>query len=175
MVIPGKEPQSLCGRSIRTGIHPDTETVISDITRNKISCYLSAGYSTRVQSVLPMHSYRWIGTDISATKKACTPDKIFWAQFPALSTATSYFTPDIAVVSVTSTLCDNPSERTWKGIKKIPDRKCRVIPSARRSGEGTGPVPALIFDPFFSFHVIWTFSGKFRKMYSGNCHVTIGG
>ena len=77
MVIPEKEPQSPCAHSTRRGIRHDTETLISDITRNKISCYLSAGYSTRVQSTLPMHSQRGIDTDISATKKASSPEKIF--------------------------------------------------------------------------------------------------
>jgi hypothetical protein len=34
---------------------PDTDTVVAHITENKISRFLSAGYSTRVQSVLRVH------------------------------------------------------------------------------------------------------------------------
>jgi len=69
MVIPGKEPQPLSGCSICTSIRPDTETVVSDVTQNKIGCYFSAGYSTRVQSVLAMHSHRWNGNAVSTIKK----------------------------------------------------------------------------------------------------------
>ncbi len=165
MVIPEKEPQSLCGRSTRTGIHHDTETVISAITSNKISCYLSAGYSTRVHysaNALPsVNRYRYI-----KDKKHCSPDKIFWEQFPALSTAISYFIetslwrlwlPQFAIICL---------KKHRERSKKIPDRNYRVVLIAGGGQEKGQALSSPWFSTgFLSYYEIWTFirwiRGKF--------------
>ena len=52
MILPDQKPilYTRC-----ESIHRERDMVVSDITGNKISCYLSAGYSERAQSFLPVH------------------------------------------------------------------------------------------------------------------------
>ena len=55
MIFPEQEPILQRGCTPRESMHSERDMVISDIAGNKISCYLSAGYSERAQSFLPVH------------------------------------------------------------------------------------------------------------------------
>ncbi len=56
-----------------------------------------------------------------------------------------------------------------------PDRNYRVIPSAGVDQGGAGTAPPRFSIGFSDSMKFELFSGKFRKIYSGNYHVTIGG
>ena len=53
MILPEQKP--ILQRDPLESIHSEGDMMISDIAGDKISCYLSAGYSERAQSFLPFH------------------------------------------------------------------------------------------------------------------------
>jgi hypothetical protein len=55
MILPEQKPILQRGCNPPESIHRERDMVVSDIAGNKISCYLSAGYSERAQSFLPVH------------------------------------------------------------------------------------------------------------------------
>jgi 5-formyltetrahydrofolate cyclo-ligase len=52
-----------------SNIHTDTDNVVADINENKVSCYLSAGYSAPVLSIFPMHPWNRIKSDDTNRRK----------------------------------------------------------------------------------------------------------
>jgi hypothetical protein len=55
MILPDQKQILHTGCNSCESIHSERDMVVSDVTGNKISCYLSAGYSERTQSFLPVH------------------------------------------------------------------------------------------------------------------------